>query len=414
MKRLLILGSVEDFTCLTKQAVDRGIYTVVVDAAHYGEAKKIACKAYDVAIDDRDGINSIIRFEKIDHVLTSFSDNLYEYSVNYSVDNGLPTNIAYDKVRYLRDKILMKKMFAELGIPTARAQKIDIDNCSAESLELQYPLILKPFDGWGSKGMYVVNSFDEIKSAMYISASYSTTPTTAMVEERNIGKEINAMTWVKDGTVTFVELGDRETSGGSSKNLPYPSREIFPAVYYDEIVDTIRNYVLKVSEYVGMTEGPISIQLFYDHASKKLSVGEVAGRFFGLGQGVTPLINGVDINTLLLNMVYDPEKNWGELKHYEKGNDHCSFDLHITPLAGVVRDLGNIGDFVNNPHVIESTIYAYPGVSTKLIPYIIRLYCRFETREEADAFTDDVYGNIFVPGLDGQNLCRSFERPVYD
>lgn len=90
MKRLLILGSVEDFTVLTKEAVKRGIYTVVVDSSPNGEAKQYANKSYDVSIDDEDGINSIIKYEKIDHILTSYSDNLFEYMVKYSDKNNLP------------------------------------------------------------------------------------------------------------------------------------------------------------------------------------------------------------------------------------------------------------------------------------------------------------------------------------
>ena len=88
MNRLLILGSSEEFTKMTKFAVDRGIYTVVVDGSHDGEAKKYADKAYDVDISNIDGINQIIRYEKIDHILTSFSDNLFEYMIRYSSQNS--------------------------------------------------------------------------------------------------------------------------------------------------------------------------------------------------------------------------------------------------------------------------------------------------------------------------------------
>ena len=44
-----------------------------------------------------------------------------------------------------------------------------------------------------------------------------------------------------------------------------------------------------------------SFQFFYENG--EISVGEVAGRFFGLGQGIVPVINGINLNELLINML---------------------------------------------------------------------------------------------------------------
>ena len=66
-KRLLILGSSEDFVELTKVSVRKGVYTVVADG-FYGEAKQYADKAYTVNISDTELLDQICRTENIDHI----------------------------------------------------------------------------------------------------------------------------------------------------------------------------------------------------------------------------------------------------------------------------------------------------------------------------------------------------------
>lgn len=414
MKRLLILGSVEDFTVLTKEAVKRGIYTVVVDSSPNGEAKQYANKSYDVSIDDEDGINSIIKYEKIDHILTSYSDNLFEYMVKYSDKNNLPCYCSIDKVRYLRDKFLMKEMLNQLDIPIAPSQKIDLKHCAEKEINISYPFVVKPVDGWGSKGIYVVNNYNELKEIINESANYATDDNTVLLEEKNIGHELNIMSWVKNGKITFAEFSDREVSGGDKHTIPHYNRVIFPSVYREDIIETVRGYLLKVAEFMGIKEGPLSTQLFFDKESGKISIGEVAGRFFGVEQEISRVINGVSLNSLLINMAYNPEENINELNNYEREIDHCSLVVYIKAKKGVVRDLGNIEDFIHDSHIDKAVVYAYPGVSTTSLPVLMCVYAHFDNRKEADEFTANIYDKLYIPGLDGENLAVKNYLPKYE
>lgn len=409
-KRLLILGSSEDFVELTKVSVRKGVYTVVADG-FYGEAKQYADKAYTVNISDTELLDQICRTENIDHIVTSFSDNLFEIMVYVSARNNLPSYCPVTKVRYLRDKVLMKQMFAELGINSAKGQLIDKSELKECDVTIPYPCVVKPLDGWGSKGMRIVHNFEELKSHLLKSMSFSTSGNHAMLEEINMGYEINVMSWIKDGKAYLIEFGDRETTGMTKDKLPHQSREIFPSVFYAELEDRVKNILEKVADFCEIKEGPLSMQFFYENG--EISVGEVAGRFFGLGQGIVPVINGINLNELLINMLYFPEENYEILEKEKYANDHCSFALYLLPEKGVVRDLGNVMDFKND-HCDEYKVYVKPGVSTTMEPWIVRVYAHFDTREEADAYTENIYNNLYVPGLDGENLVMSNKLVVYD
>ena len=57
-----------------------------------------------------------------------------------------------------------------------------------------------------------------------------------------------------------------------------------------------------------------------------------------------------------------------------------------------------------NDNVDEFRLFATPGQSTTFIPWVLRVYAHFNTREEANAYTRNLYDNLFVPGIDGENL----------
>ena len=59
-------------------------------------------------------------------------------------------------------------------------------------------------------------------------------------------------------------------------------------------------------------------------------------------------------------------------------------------------------------------MYVEPGVSTTHTPWIVRIYAHFETREQADEYTDNIYKNLYVPGLNGENLVRNNFLVSYD
>lgn len=400
--RILVLGSVEDFTALTKKLVERGAYTVVVDAAENGDAKRYATRSYNVDLNDSDKINDIIKCENIGKIITSFSDNLFELMVKYSHENKLPSYCPYETVMFLRDKIKMKQMFSELNIPHSKAQLINISSLKKNDIKLKYPFVLKPLDGWGSRGMFIINDFSELESHINESATYSITNPSVMIEEINDGHEINVQSWVRKGEIHYVNFGDRETSGRTRNKLQYLTRQKYPSFYYQRLKDIVKEYLTKVAAYVGITEGPLSIQLFYKDG--EISVGEVAGRFFGMEQNLSILSNEIDRNELLVNMLFNPDANDEILKSFQAYNGRYSFGLFIKGKEGIVKNCGNYEEFIHDELVKDVTLYARKNTSTKKMPWLIKIFGYCNSQDEADNYAKRVYQNLYIPGINDENL----------
>lgn len=74
--KVLILGTLGEFTELVKKAKEKGYETVVCDGYADGIARTYADKAYTIPVTDVDAIALMCREEGVDGIITSFSDLL--------------------------------------------------------------------------------------------------------------------------------------------------------------------------------------------------------------------------------------------------------------------------------------------------------------------------------------------------
>ena len=115
-KRLLILGTQFEFTQLVRLAVKRGYYTVVCDGYPDGPARAFAHRQYTVDVHEIERIAQICREEQIDHIVTSFSDIMFECMVKIADAAGLPCYLHEDRLKYYRSKEETKRRCRKLGI----------------------------------------------------------------------------------------------------------------------------------------------------------------------------------------------------------------------------------------------------------------------------------------------------------
>ena len=114
--RLLVLGSLEEFAPLVEEARHRKYHTIVCDGYPRGKAKSLADKAYTINISDIDRITDLCREERIDGIITSFSDALFEQATRIAEATGLRWYMDAQRLPYYRNKQVMKDTLRRLGI----------------------------------------------------------------------------------------------------------------------------------------------------------------------------------------------------------------------------------------------------------------------------------------------------------
>ena len=124
--KVLILGTLGEFTELVQKAKKRGYEVVVCDGYPDGIARKYADKDYTIPVTDIDSIAQMCREEKIDGIITSFSDLLLECMVKIAAKAGLPCYLKPEQLPWYRDKSACREVLDKLGLPTPGFRKVPV------------------------------------------------------------------------------------------------------------------------------------------------------------------------------------------------------------------------------------------------------------------------------------------------
>jgi biotin carboxylase len=404
--RLVILGSMDEFIDLVKRARARGIYTIVCDGYGDGPAKAYADKTYLEDVRHTDEIAAICRAEKADGIIASFSDLLAECMIDIADAAGLPAYLKPSGERYLREKPLMKQMFAELGIASPRYEKIRLDSLEEDFAAMSFPCVIKPVNGYGSHGVFVANSLDDVRERFAAATSQSSFDY-LMAEEYNDGPEFNIITWIVEGQAHIISIADREKMPFEEGEIPQVVRCAYPSPLTARLRDEAAAIATKIAGYVGLENGPLCIQAFYNEG-EGLSVCEAAGRIFGYEHELVTLGSGLSMEELLLDLVYDPEAAKARVRAHSPLFDTHAAGLYFHGHDGDVADTSAVDALGELPGVVEYLPFYRPGdvISHErgAKPYVVRYYLTGGSREAVDALTDKIFAEASVLDPQGREL----------
>lgn len=413
--RLMILGSLEEFVQLVQIAKERNIYTIVCDGNHNSPAKQAADKSYDIDVTDIERIADVCKAEEVDGIITSFSDLLFECMVKIADKAQIKCYLTPDKLCYYRDKTAMKRMFFELGIQTPKYTCLKKGFSDSELDGISFPVVIKPIDKYGSRGIYVLNSPDEIRQKFDGSCASSDIKQ-ILVEEYHDGHEFNMMTWVLDGIVHVISIADREKTPIHPQSIPISTRNVYPSRLYDEVAQEAEEILQKVVNYTGQTSGALSMQFFW-HPGKGVSVCEIAGRFLGYEHELIEYSSGFSTEKLLLDYVYDEAALRHSLAAHNPRMNRCSAVLYFHGKEHAeIADMSSLYQIADRDDVVYSQIFYHAGETITPFekPYAARYYITGDDRAAVDSITDEVFHQITIKDPNGDEVLYQNKMGTYD
>ena len=402
--RIMILGSLGEFTALTKKARERGIYTVVCDGNPDGPAKKFADKVYDIDVTDIEAVAEVCVSEKVDGVITAFSDLLLECMVKICDRAKLPCYLKPEQLPYYRDKRVMKQMFNALGIDTPKFVSLSSKEDADALKDFKFPAVAKPVDKYGSRGITIINGADEIKEK-YFEICGTSELKEILVEEYNGWFEFNVMSWLEDGEVSILGIADREKTAIADDVIPISTRNVYPTRFYDDIAEDVRGTLKKIADHTGQKTGELSMQFFW-RPGERISAGEVAARFLGYEHELIEYAGGLSIEELLLDSVYDKEALKEKLALYDPAMKKSAAVIYFQAKDGIVDDVSKMEEILESPYAVSGEIFYKKGDVSALYarPYAARVCVCSPTREETDAVSQKIIDKASICDKSGNDL----------
>ena len=173
MKKLLFLGGTMQQIPAIKQAKDMGFYVITCDYLEDNPGHKFADEYYNVSTTDLDGVLELAKKCEIDGIVAYASDPAAPTAAYVAEKLNLPGN-PFESVKILTQKDLFRDFLYKNGFNTPRAKGYSSFEKAYEEIDkFQFPVMVKPVDSSGSKGVVKIFEKTELKDAVDEALMYS-------------------------------------------------------------------------------------------------------------------------------------------------------------------------------------------------------------------------------------------------
>ena len=254
-KRLLILGGMR-FSCeIVNTARAMGVYTLVADYNRIEESpgKQIADEAVDLSVIDVDAVVDYVKTNRIDGVFVGFNDMLLPYYAEICDKCNLPCYGTKEQFETLIAKDRYKALFRQFGVPTIPEYDINDEN-------ITFPVLVKPVDSSGSRGISICNNQQELVQAVENGKKSSKTGR-VLIERYMDGREVTVFWTFQDGNYYLSALANRHVKHNQGDDvIPLPVGYTFPSVYLPKYRNEVEDNCKRMFRYMGLKDGMMFMQ----------------------------------------------------------------------------------------------------------------------------------------------------------
>ena len=356
MKKILFLGGSTQQIPVIDYARKQGHKTILCDYLSDNPGQYYVDKFYCVSTTDKEAVLKVAISEDIDGIIAYASDPAAPIAAYVGNKLGLPSN-PYEGVITLVVKDRFRQFLEENGFETPKSMSFKSYEAVGDNIEtLGYPVIVKPVDSSGSKGVMRVDSSIAFKKAFDCAMSFSRER--RIIVERFIEKDheflITGEAFVVEGKLEFITLinGYR-----SQKVSPYvPIGNSVPSILSEERIKRVEKALEKIINLVGIRFGGLNIDVIYDKQDR-LYIVEIGARS---GGNMIPdmLKKATDMDIVKATVETALGSKQIQIKNHIKKGFFATYIIH-TSENGMLENIYYADEI--KPYIVRKVIYKKIG-----------------------------------------------------
>lgn len=360
-KRLLLLEGTELTKLIIEKAHSLGIFVVIANwySVDDAPAKAFADKAYTVNIFDISAMMEIIKTEKIDGIFTAYTDSHLHIYERLCREAGLPCFTNADLVDVMVDKSLFKEKCATVGLPVIEEYDADkILHDEEYRAQIDFPIIVKPVDNSGARGISVCYETDHLLAAIERGLSFSSSKHVIIEKYLRMTRPGDtyclADFFIKDGKAFYCCSSDKPANDDIKEQVNLPGAYIYPSLNDGKIREALETKVQRFVDLIEYKNGVLCFELIC--SGGKIYIIEAQFRYGAKFQEVfLEQEYGFDeaellLRHALLGTVGDQE-NSAFRKLAEVPFHNCYALMNILLRKGVIKEVPDIREVSQFPNV---------------------------------------------------------------
>lgn len=264
MKKILLLGGSAQQVVAIEKARELGYYTVLCDYLPDNPGQYAADRFYIVSTTDKEAVLEVARKEQVQGIVAYASDPAAPTAAYVAEKMGLPGN-PYEAVQILCNKDLFRKFLRENGFHAPAAEGYSAaEDALADKEKFHLPVIVKPVDSSGSKGVTVLHTWENFEEALQFAFSFSRSK--RIIVEEYIEKKhtylIGGDIFVVDGQVAMWGLLNCHRD--AQVNPLVPVGKSYPLMLENADTERVRRTLQDLVSKLGIRWGAMNVELVVD------------------------------------------------------------------------------------------------------------------------------------------------------
>lgn len=267
MKKILLLGGSAQQLVAIRAAKELGYYTVVIDYLPDNPGQYEADKFYGESTTDVEAVYRIAKEEKVDGILAYASDPAALPAAIVAERLGFPTNPA-KSVEILGLKYPWREFLQANGFACPKhfsfSPQTAIEEIKDATRDFIFPLVVKPTDSSGSKGVTMLDSWNGMEKAIAWADSYSRNKVLLIEEyiQRGFPSVIGGDIFVWNGKI--VLYGEMECLRDMQKSPLIPIGKKKPLQVSKFQKERIHSELQRIISALDIRFGELNIEIILD------------------------------------------------------------------------------------------------------------------------------------------------------
>jgi phosphoribosylamine-glycine ligase len=264
MKKIILLAGGHDQISLIEElrSIYQGVEIILIDYFDNPPSKKYSDRHIKVSTLDKALVLKIAKEEKAELVITACTDQAILTMAYVSEKLGLKCYLSYEQAMNVTNKFYMKSLMKKAGIPTARYIVVNYPN-EFFANKITYPIVVKPSDNNGSKGIFKVFSEEELKLAITEAFNFSRGKK-VIIEEFKTGEEFSIDAFLFNGHPKII-IATRYRKIRSNEHGFTILQSFYPCIFSSVVENKIYRIIKQIGIAFKLDNTPLFLQILVDN-----------------------------------------------------------------------------------------------------------------------------------------------------
>ena len=394
----MLLGGIRYLLPVIKAAHEQGFYVITADYLPDNIAHKYSDEYVNVSIIDKEAVLKVAQEKQIDGIM-SFGVDPGVVSAAYVAEKmGLPFQCSYEAACILQDKSRFRLYLSEHGFNCPKAKGYDdLGEALRDADNFSWPVIVKPVDSAGSKGVTGVFRKEDLRKA--VETAFAASINKHIIIEDYLdaeGQSSGGESFFVNGELRYNAFYD-QLFELNSPNPFVPMVEQWPSAKDETVLAEVRRQLQQLGTVMGFGTGLFNVE--WRVSGGKVYLMEVSPR--AGGNRLAEILNyATDEDIIRAEMLKSVGDGCGEVHEPNYNGNYAIYNLHSNRHGRFERLA--IDPSFEKSYIIEKEVRVkagdpvepFAGANTS----IGTLFLRTETRQEMDAILQnmDNYINIVL------------------